>query len=294
MPVPNIRLADKGVRKSAGTPPLISTAAGLRDGSRDDAGIEPSADLLVNEDFENYQWGGSFINGFRWGNAPFADVATDITNAENLIMNFQFSNSEGGNTDAWAELNFDFETAEHDLWIKYRIYIPANYNHPSSPVGGTGSTNSKLYFMLESEEESGLSNLVAISGWPLNGGTQMQLNAKLGNTFSTHTSADSDGRDNIMAIPTSAFGTWQTMIAHVFIPPQGVSTGRVTIWIDGVISADWRDLPLNSTPNATSSGIKKGYFFGYMNSGVTEPFNIQMDDVAIGRTAESIGEGALA
>lgn len=35
MPVPNIRLADKGVRKSAGTAPLISTAVDLRDGSRD-------------------------------------------------------------------------------------------------------------------------------------------------------------------------------------------------------------------------------------------------------------------
>lgn len=219
-------------------------------------------------------------------NLPLTNAALgeDVTDASNQVAIFTFEGSVDSN--AQAQINFSLGAVHRELWIKYRLYVPSNWDHRVSP---NPSGNGKGYFQLKSPEPEGQSNLVGMSWWREGDGlTRNDLNAKHNSQTSTHQSTDSDGRNPIMAIDTPDLDAWQTFACQVLIPEREATNGRVRAWKNGSIMFDYRNEAIGAAAGTDYNGLSRGYILGTMNAGFDETTVMQVDDLWIGTTAQSI------
>lgn len=248
--------------------------------------------LIHSDDFSDFQLGVP-QGEFEWTELSNVTVQPSPTDALNDTLQFQFVGNPDTTEDAGAELRFSMNLHQ-EVWFKYRLYIPANYIHRDG-TGPDASDNNKGWFNLWGDTYSDQDVAMRIEFERLSD-TQSRIvmyakQAQTGSSSQINGSIDSDGRlpANLICIGPSDFGDWMDLVVHARVSDRGLANGRCTVWKNGSIFCDYRDVDNSSAVELSSNAYNGGYLLGYANSGFTDTTNLNIDDYSIGTSAASIG-----
>ena len=121
------------------------------------------AEILFQDSFESGDLSHT-ENGIAWTRAVKVTVSEENASWGDNAARFFYPGSTNLSADSWAELAFDLNS-EHrvkELWIRYDLFIPANFKHR---VTG-GSENNKGLAMLWGEQYTSPSVRTSFNFWP--------------------------------------------------------------------------------------------------------------------------------
>lgn len=252
--------------------------------------------VIFQDDFE----GGNLAkttNGFKWTAATSTLVTSDGQKKGQYSLRFRFvgkpksttANEEEG--DAFAEQRFALGAQVKDLWVKYDMWVPANYYHRVE----VGSNNNKGLLMLWSGAYSGIQN-TSFHFWPANGAanlgdSQISVARKSNGVWvaDSHIMTGTVDVNHRPAAQGGDAGRWVTWVVHAKVADVNSFNGAAQIWKDGKKIMDLTNLE-NWAP-AASNYFDVGYLLGWANSGFTETTDIYLDNVIFGTTAADVGIG---
>lgn len=258
------------------------------------ASISSSATVLFSDGFES--GGTSYTqNGIKWVDKASVSVVSGQAKSGSYAAKFHFTGSTDLAADAWSELRFSLGALRKEIWIKYDLYVPANYYHRVP----TGSGNNKGYIMLWSGDyTNNPSQLSAISFWPdANGSSMMCANFKSNGSPSTHKCNQNDISGNIAVTattkvialdPSKSNGKWETTVIHIKAADVGVANGIYEVWKNGTKIWATLNVPNYATTEA-ANGFEQGYILGWANSGFNQDTDFYVDNVVFGTTGADVG-----
>lgn len=266
---------------------LTTTVLQSADGSYNPdypAGDKPDGVLLGSEDWELPITTDRQVGGFAWDDSNH-DRVTDPTDAGNTVLDFTYIGTPDG--DGQQEERFNFDTEHQEIWVSYRLHIPANYQHRDS----TGSDNNKGFINFWSPDYTLYDMFSQTTFWRGDDDNTSIMSCVSGvdGSSQSHLFTDSDGRNDVVAIGLADFDTWMDVVCKVKCSDKGQANGELEVWKNGSILASFRGLNNVSNQGGSASGYTDGYFFGYANSGFTEDTTFLFDDMKFGTTASSIG-----
>ena len=249
----------------------------------------PAVGLIHSDDFSDFQLG--VLQGeFTWTTSSNVTVQPDPDDAGNDTLQFQFIGNADPAADAGAEVRYSTDLHQ-EIWFKYRLYVPSNYIHRNA----TGADNNKGFFniwgdtyaaqdvamRIEFERKSDTESRIVMYAFQGQNSFSTQING----------STDSDGRiaTDLVCIATADLGTWMDIVVNAKVSDRGSTNGRCTVWKNGVLFCDYRDVDNSSAVEASSNAYNGGYLLGYANSGFTSTTDMNIDDYYIGTSAASIG-----
>ena len=211
-------------------------------------------------------------NGFRWGNRTATSVVDDPGNASGKALQFRF---KAAASNSWAEQRFSLGGQHKDLWVRYRLVIPANYAH------GTASTNNNKFLRLWSGDQNdgndGYSRYCEKGGFSTFGkGGASSIGAEWGSD------GDGVGTNTTSRIPDwlsfSDRGKEITYVMHVRVDsigkpgaqnyPLNKGNGALEAWKNGKQFISLTDISWRCTRGAEY--FTNGYVLGWANSGFGE------------------------
>jgi len=193
-------------------------------------------------------------------------------------------------TDSWAEQRFGLGVAKTDIWMRYWLRVPVNYEHRN-----INPNNKKFWLMYMDQDTSagGHSGTVVAGLWYTAGGDSLlkvewtDEGQLIGyeNSFSESTSE----------ITTTAFidssvdkGRWMQIVVHLKeASGVGVKDGVLEFWRrwDGETSfTKIFDISHRIYRTHAVPGWKNGYMMGYDNSGFATNTEWLMDDFTLSET----------
>lgn len=227
--------------------------------------FQASAGVIFQDDFE-YGNLNKTMNGAFWANGAYANV-TDKGPALSGTHSLKFTYKPGKNS--WAEQRFDLGGKYSDIWIKWSIYIPQNFEK-------NGSRNNKLMYV-DSRKTPETNNLNMYTGFEHWGDTII-------GTQQAYQNSSSIGW--MWADPPLKFldstedkGKWHTFIFHLKkADSPNSSNGLIQVWKDGRLRMNITNL--NNYSNGYNA-YETGYLMGWANSGYSETENtyFYIDDV---------------
>lgn len=243
----------------------------------------PSGQGLFFDDFNSGNLSQT-ANGIRWGESKWD---TGVVNGR-LKIGYTYLN---GNMIVDSEQRFSFgSTQRNEIWIKYDLTIPQNYNH----IEG----NNKAFLSLWSNStgtrpEDGYSDpnelFLGLEFVPQGNG-ESQLAIRASGSGYDYNQGGGKGRN---AITRADFGQTVTLVIHVKTStiartPIGnnddfyvAGNGVYQIWKNGTKIMDITDL---NAYKANWSGFNRGYLFGWTNGRFREETTFYIDNFAISGT----------
>jgi len=174
-------------------------------------------------------------NGFSWQGSTNTTVSKENPNTGEYSLRFKFKASD---KNAFAEHRFRLAPVNSgvfypEIWIKYDLYIPANYNHRRVNPSNTGLTNNKGFVWLwtdtggsnnnyehpregpkigghiwaNSKEDNGESRFALFSGARING-------ARINDTAWDCSESKCNPGKSSHAILENDRGHWMTIVVH--------------------------------------------------------------------------------
>jgi hypothetical protein len=240
------------------------------------------ADVFFQDGFESGDLNHN-ANGARWtvsnsGAVDDVHVSSELVRSGNHALKFHYAGGSSSD-DAWAEQRFALGGDKTDIFIRFYIYFPANFEirnvSPSnnkaivvwgddySSKGAQGQEFSANYFMPKAHKV-----------WR-EGAWDVSCNGAFGDIQSV---------DGIGAWPTSSLpiGEWICFEYH-FKADSGAGDGAMEFWVNGdkkygATGIDWIGAP------CSPGYFNAGYLLGWANSGYDEDTDIFIDDVVFSST----------
>lgn len=237
-------------------------------------------------------------NGFAWQpRNSYVDPVISGSNKASGSYSLEFSYLEEGvapdSPDSWKDLRFSLGDTYQEIWLKFNLYIPANYVHREEAV-----PNNKFLYLDNAEDLS-----VGFESWPCSlapsdpvcvdqgsGSDYIPLHLKWGGVDRGH---DHPGNnyfgqisDPATYVNTNAdLGKWHEWIVHIKLASSADSAdGVVEIWKNGVKQMEYLRLE-----NYAARGLIQGQILGWANSGYASQTDIYVDDFVVSTTPISPG-----
>ena len=270
-------------------------------GSGGGAPVDPSGALF----YENFEaqtvdqsptGGNSFLT---WGNGTRTKTLDDRSYTGTKALRFRFPGDPDPSAMAMSEQRFTLGSQETEMWWRYKLWIPANYQHRI----GSGANNNKGLLMLWSQGYSSGPTVSLHFGTPNDfvDGTSAsnpngsviyaawrQENGVLRNFYNENNLSENhkNNMDPTKGIRAEHFGQWNDIVVHVKAATNDAP-------YDGAVQAWVNDESMYNVTNATNyfpsnNYWDEGYLLGWANSGFDEETDLYIDDILIGRTSESI------
>jgi hypothetical protein len=193
-----------------------------------------------------------------------------------VSMRFDFKAGKN----AWAEQRFSLQTAQPEIWIRYWLRVPTNFQH----VAGNPSNHKLLALWMDDYSSKGAGPSVIWEFWSDgNGGSELAYHYSPGG----HRVAGAHKQQKPFISYPADRGRWMQIAMHV----KAASSASAN---DGVIRLyrrwdDEKDFTLLhddtsadiAAPTSGPFGWKAGYFMGWSNPGYQEPTEWLLDDVAL-------------
>jgi len=225
-------------------------------------------------------------------------ASADRAYSGNYSAKFTFPDAASG-ADPWAELRFGKFDDLNEIWIGYKLWVPANYYHRIGP----DSSNNKGLFMFWNaggHDDNGNNgydvapHLMYSSFQPGdNGNSTMDVGWKTDGATSHHYIEQDDGPDgdqiNIIDRATD-LGRWIDFVCRVKVCDLGQSNGIFQIWKDGVRIWSLTDATNRAGSNPSDANaiannpLQYGYILGWANSGFDNETSLYVDDLKIATT----------
>lgn len=172
---------------------------------------------------------------------------------------------------ARPELRFTLGGQYPELWISYKVYIPANYYHRNGAV----SSNNK-FFIIDNMIGS---QFMDFETFPVGNGSDV-ANMQLKYNGVNH---DFQGGASQWYVGTPEDrGAWHYYVLHLKVATSATASDGVSqAWKDGNLVRQFLNLP-NYTPGANY--FEEGYIFGASNSGFAVDTELRLDDITFATT----------
>jgi hypothetical protein len=259
-----------------------------------------SLDPIFSDNFESGDFSHS-ENRFRWG----APNRTSIVRDDGCAVHIDPPRCVEGNPGQWengpgdlgrhsmrfrypagvamAEQRFSIGGAYDEIWIRYWLRVPVNFN--MNPQGPNSSNNNQKFFALWQDGYSGGGTGATIT-WNFwrqssNGGARFSFQNSRDNQSSGHF-----GHFENFMLPEDA-GRWMQVVLYARnSSASGEPDGEVGIWRRWEDEADFTEISVVpgrgfSWPTSGPVDWQGGYIMGWANSTYAETTEFLLDDFVI-------------
>ena len=210
-------------------------------------------------------------NNIHWGDSANTSVSSTIKATGAYSLAFPFNGGSLG-SDAWAEQRIELNQPYTELWVKYDLYIPSNYNHR------VDSPSNNKFFALYRNPYTTPGFQVNLSTEPNGtGGSDLEIHYYKSGSEQSPLSVTSN------IITSSDYGKWMNLIMH-FKAPTGSSSndGVVELWENGTLSFSRKDMA--SWGGSGQNYFDAAYILGWSNSGFSQTTTLYVDNVVLSTT----------
>ena len=218
------------------------------------------------------------LAGPLWGSATSVTVSTDRAHAGSRSAKFHFGGNASLDADAWSELRFDLGAVYPELWLRYRLHIPANFVHRDA-----NSSDNNKFIRLWGSTYSDLEK-VGASTWlnaPADGYSALIVD--------WNSNGDGIGPKGTVCgqfIAAADRGTWMDVMIHAKAA-TATARGTFQVWKNGSLAIDGAGTVDNFTAGE-AHGYRYGYLLGWANSGFAQDTDFAIDDVVFGTTQADV------
>lgn len=240
--------------------------------------FQAQAGIIFQDGFEAGRLGTS-QNGARWSDSNRGpddglQVSSDRARSGKYSLKFTFGGG-GSSDDAWSEQRFKLGGQYKEVWFKYDLYIPDNFEHRSvSP-----SNNKFLALYAAPYTENGFESNFSTSS-----------NGSGGSNLGMHYEKSESSSDEKVLYPASGKsfltaddrGKWVTIKVHLKVPSANFAN-------DGVMQLWKNDAPVIDVRNLDNYGLVKNYIdeiyiLGWSNSGFNQTTSFYLDNFVFSDT----------
>jgi len=251
------------------------------------ASYSAHSEVLFQDGFESAAFATKTISTVTGAVASWIDrddvsVVSGHAKSGVYAAKLHFTGNLDPSVDAWSELRFDLGKLTPEVWIKYDLYIPANYIHR-----GTGTNNKffRLWGATYGEHEQ-----VGASMWPNHNGDG--FSRIVADWYCGSQGMTSCGQFNEPHIVASDRGTWVTFKIYVKAA-TAQNFGTMKIWKNNTLIVDDTNLVDNYFVSGTHA-YRYGYILGWANSGFAQDTDFYLDNVIMGTAQADIDQTAPA
>ena len=222
------------------------------------------ADIIFSDDFES---GDLFLNESKW--TEKASVSITKTKDGNSVADFTFKGSSDLADDAMSELRFDLGKLYTEIWIRFDLYIPSNYEHRDGV-----STDNNKFFRMWPETYNDAEKV---------GASLMRNNDEIGgSSMAIDYSKQADWGLSLAAggivqrfITDADLGKWMEVKLYVKTS-EGDSPAHIAIFKNRELFIE-KQVALDYNPDV--NGLRYGYLLGWSNSGFNEDTHLYIDNI---------------
>lgn len=232
-----------------------------------------NAEVIFMDDFSSGDL--SKVQGSaRWGGTR------DVT-VVNQSARFKFTGTSNPSGHAFSELRFDLGRLYPEVWVQFRLFIPANYKHryPNS-----AASNNK-FIRLWPQNYDDLEK-VGYSTWR-SGSDYSSLRAD----WNIGTGIGPKG-DNVANFITDADkGRWMTIRIHAKAASSSSQHGTLRFWKNGTLIIN-NSNTVNNYRTGGLNAFRYGYLLGWANSGFDEDTYLSIDNVVFATSSSDLDGGS--
>ena len=260
----------------------------------------PTVGTIFSDDFESggLNNGVPQENGFFWGASTYVTVSTENPKSGNYSLRFRFLATPELTGDSWSEQRFNLGGYYPDMWVKYDLFIPANYVHRIVHDGTNAGTNNKgwvdlwtgnysnpgaegpqlltqFWAMFWSDTDISQAVVTAIS----NINDVRVLNNNYNGT------GEEAGRGT--AFRESDKGHWMNIVVHAKYATEANNDGVYEVWktdwqggvskLIDIQDGNWYGTQPDGSP---ARGFEQGYLLGWSASGFAEETIFHIDNIS--------------
>jgi len=212
---------------------------------------------------------------------PAYGVLKDQKFENTHAMAFQYK--KGGN---WSELRFDLGKPYKEIWIRYWMRVPTNFEHKDP---GNAASNNKLFAIwMDDYSQAGTGTTAVWEYWrDYQGDSELAWHYR---DVPTATNTGHGGRFQFIRIPEDR-GRWMQIVLHLKVSSStGAEDGLLEMYRrwsdeDAFTRHHHRDnTKFSLPPGSDFQGWQKGYFMGWANSGWDEETFFLIDGVEFSET----------
>jgi hypothetical protein len=233
------------------------------------------SDDLESGDFSHRENGAQW-SGSNSGSGDSVSISSERAHSGSKSIRFHFAAGSSGD-DAYAEQRFHLGRNMKDVYIRYYIYFPTNYEHRY-----VKPSNNKMIRLWG----DGYDDRVKVGASAFSGSiSKIKAEARTGGPwpYELMCSGGMDPLPNWMnmgqwILTSSMLGKWHCFEWH-FKVDTGSGNGAIEFWVNGEKQFGLNQLSWDGAP-CSPGYFKNGYLMGWANSGFDNDTDIYIDDVA--------------
>lgn len=234
--------------------------------------------VIFSDDFETGDLSHS-VGGAKWTDSVRTGVSNSVAKSGSYSLAFKYPGVPDGE-DSFSEQRYYLGGNYPELWIKYDLYIPANYRHRTQ----SGSANNKAFAYAWSGTYQDLTGpLLGFNFWPdgtgESRGSQWFRSPLL--PSGRHIWPDDSRWIDPRVIKLTDRGKWMQVMIHFKYATSSNDNGVVELWITPqggerklMYSERHGDFYVPGQP-----GFEAGYLLGWANSGFDEDTTLYIDNI---------------
>ena len=245
-----------------------------------------SAGIIFQDDFESCGLTKT-QNGFTWLSGRRTTVNTANPKNGSCALELAYQAAPSG-SDSFAEHRFYLGGNYPDIWMKYDLFIPANYCHRTQ----SSSTNNKGFINMWEGEYTANDGVAMNPNFWADGTCQSTTSMFVSARRSTDPFFNNGGHHyskeflDRYSIRTSDRGKWMEVITHYKYATSAKNDGMVQIWLtpQGESQRQILNMTQGNWYVAGARGFDNGYLLGWANSGFTEQTKFYIDNIVFSTT----------
>jgi hypothetical protein len=241
--------------------------------------LPASAEVIFQDGFESANLSAR-QNNVNWGESQSTSVSSERAMSGSYALKFTFQGVASGQ-DSWSEQRFYLGGNYPDVWVKYDLYVPSNYEHRQQ----SDSANNKGFLYLWSGDYNSPSGPgLGPNLWPVNAATGPASEA------SFYMWGPGWGRHNWTAMPkaieSADRGQWVTIVSHYKYASSANNDGVAEVWkTRGGVQQKIMSIMNGNWYVSGQRGFDQGYLLGWANSGFSQTTVFYIDNVVFSTTS---------
>ena len=233
-----------------------------------------SAVEIFRDDFETCDRSKT-TNGFRWDGGVRTTVNTLNPKGGRCALQFTYE-AVPSDQDSFSEQRFSLGGYYPEIWVKYDLYVPANYCHRND----SPSNNKAFLYLWEGDYGRPTGQGMGPAFWADGTSCQSATTFAIWGPLGERHYWQEDFIDPI-SIKTGDLGRWMEVILHYKYATATNNNGIAQIWITSQGQNRRQILNLVNMPWYVqgSRGFDQGYLLGWANGGFSEVTNLYIDNI---------------
>jgi hypothetical protein len=232
-----------------------------------------NANVIFHDDFSSGNFS-KILNAAKWLSPHNVAVV-------NQTARFEFKGNPNPSAHSFAELRFDLGRLYPEIWVQFRLFVPANYKHryPNS-----SASNKKLFRLWP----QGYNDVEKVGFQMWRRGDDL---SSVQGDWNTGSGIGPKGDYAAAFITEMDKGKWMTIRIHAKAPTSSTQHGTLRLWKNGTLIIN-NSNSVNNFKSGESHAFRYGYLLGWSNSGFDVDTYLNIDDVLFATTSSGLDSGS--